>query len=289
MSSITVGVVTGANKGIGLAIVRKLALQYEGTPGGNPFLIYLTSRDERRGEEALKGITSDAEVKKAKVLVADGGTVDIKHHLLDIADETSIKDFTDFLKKEYSQGINFVINNAGIAMNGFDPDTNVVDNTLKTNYYGTLHASLNFLPLIKPHGRLVNVASMVGGLSKYSSSIQSRFLSAASIADVNSIVEDFRSSVLAGTEQKDGWPRSAYAVSKAGVIGLTRAIAAQEEWKARGILINSCCPGWVRTDMTRGGGVKTPDQGAETPVLLAVGDIGESTGLFWQNERPIRW
>jgi hypothetical protein len=29
---------------------------------------------------------------------------------------------------------------------------------------------------------------------------------------------------------------------------------------------------------------KSPDQGAQTPVLLAIGDIGGKTGLFWRDE-----
>ena len=40
-------------------------------------------------------------------------------------------------------------------------DINVVEGTLKSNYYGTLEASQALLPLIKDGGRLVNVSSMV--------------------------------------------------------------------------------------------------------------------------------
>jgi carbonyl reductase 1 len=39
--------------------------------------------------------------------------------------------------------------------------------------------------------------------------------------------------------------------------------------------------------MTRGGGVKTPDEGAQTPVMLALSDIGNQTGLFWKDEKPL--
>lgn len=38
--------------------------------------------------------------------------------------------------------------------------------------------------------------------------------------------------------------------------------------------------------MTRGGGSKSPDQGAQTPVMLALADIGGKTGLFWKDEEP---
>ena len=70
---------------------------------------------------------------------------------------------------------------------------------------------------------------------------------------------------------------------------MTRAIALEQQRNGSKTLINSCCPGYVATDMTRGGGVKTPDEGAQTPVLLALGDIQKRSGLFWQDERPVEW
>ncbi|KAJ9641429.1 hypothetical protein H2199_005399 [Coniosporium tulheliwenetii] len=145
MSYSRVGAVTGANKGIGLAIVRQLALQYPKSAYNNgPLLIYLTARDKSRGEEALKNIHNDAELKKAKALAADGGLTDVKFHELDIDSTDSIRSFASFLKKEHPQGVDFVINNAAIAMTGFD--SNIVKKTLQVNYYGTLEATQDFLP-----------------------------------------------------------------------------------------------------------------------------------------------
>lgn len=107
--------------------------------------------------------------------------------------------------------------------------------------------------------------------------------------EVTKLMEDFKAAVAAGNEKQQGWPSAAYAVSKTGVIGMTRAVAEEEKGRERGVLVNSCCPGYVKTDMTRGRGAKTPDQGAQTPVMLAIGDIGGKTGLFWQNEKVIEW
>jgi carbonyl reductase 1 len=45
----------------------------------------------------------------------------------------------------------------------------------------------------------------------------------------------------------------------------------------------------VNTDMTKGKGVKTVDEGAKTPVMLALGDIGGKTGGFWQSEKEVAW
>jgi NAD(P)-dependent dehydrogenase (short-subunit alcohol dehydrogenase family) len=46
----------------------------------------------------------------------------------------------------------------------------------------------------------------------------------------------------------DRYPMASYAASKAGVVGLTRELAAQ--WAARGIRVNAIAPGWFPTEMT---------------------------------------
>lgn len=147
-----------------------------------------------------------------------------------------------------------------------------------------------FLPLIKPDGRLVNVASMAGKLgTKYSDEIKNRFYSSKIESDVTSIMKDFQSAVEAGKEKEAGFPSAGYAVSKAGLIGATRALARQEKEKGSTVLINSCCPGYVNTDMTKRNGVLTPDEGAQTPVTLALGEIHGDTGGFWEKSRRSQW
>lgn len=169
-------------------------------------------------------------------------------------------------------------------------DNDVVHQTLQCNYYGTLTATRSFLPLIRPSGRLVNVASMVGHLnSKYSSSIRSAFASSKTVDDVTKLMESFTAAVKEGKEKQQGWPSAAYAVSKSGAIGMTRAIALQHAQEGGQVLVNSCCPGYVNTDMTRGGGNLTPDQGARTPVFLALRDIGGRYGEFWEHEEVSEW
>ena len=61
----------------------------------------------------------DAQLKEAKALVSDGGPSEIKFHALDITDGTSVSTLTDHLKQEHGDGIDFVINNAGIGLDGF--------------------------------------------------------------------------------------------------------------------------------------------------------------------------
>jgi len=174
-------------------------------------------------------------------------------------------------------------------MQGFD--ANVVETTLETNYYGTLEATQDTLPLIRNGGRLINVTSMSGKLNKYSDEVRNAFLQAAKtdVPACTALMEQFKQSVADGREKEAGFPSAAYAVSKAGATAMTKAIAMEEAKRNRGVLVNACCPGYVKTDMTRGGGAKTPDQGAQTPVMLALQDVGGKTGGFWQNEKEIEW
>ncbi|KAK0936351.1 hypothetical protein LTS01_026160, partial [Friedmanniomyces endolithicus] len=74
-------------------------------------------------------------------------------------------------------------------MQGFD--ANVVKETLETNYYGTLEATQDLLPLLRNGGRLVNVSSMASKLNKYSDEIRNAFLEAAKgdIPAITSIME----------------------------------------------------------------------------------------------------
>ena len=120
MSHSRIALVTGANKGIGLAIVRNLALQYPSSALNNgPLLIYLSARDQKRGEDAVDSLHQDVQLKKAKALTDQGGPSTIKYYGMDISRPQSIKDMASFVKKEHPDGIDIVVNNAGIALDGF--------------------------------------------------------------------------------------------------------------------------------------------------------------------------
>lgn len=124
MSFGRIAAVTGANKGLGLAIVRSIALQYPKSPiSSGPLLIYLTARDKTRGEQAVADILGDAQLREAKALRRDGGLTEIRFRQLDVSDERSIGDFGDFVKKEHADGIDILVNNAGIALDGFGEST----------------------------------------------------------------------------------------------------------------------------------------------------------------------
>jgi len=249
-----VAVVTGSNKGIGLAIVRDLCKKFDGD-------VYLTSRNQERGSEAVKLLQSEG--------------LQPKFHQLDIDDIKSIEQLRNDMNKQYS-GIDVLINNAGIAFKQKDetPFGTQAEVTLKTNYFSTLNASNILVPIVKPGGRVVNVSSMVSAwnIKKCSTKLQELFRSETiTEAQLSKAMNDFIDHAKRGTHEEAGYPNTAYGVSKIGVTVMTRIFARRLREEGRNdVLLNCCCPGWVRTDMAGDKAPKSPDEGAETPVYLAL-------------------
>src|SRR5882762_2525535 len=79
----------------------------------------------------------------------------------------------------------------------------------------------------------------------------------------------------------------AYSMSKAALNALTRQLAAAT--KGTGVLVNSACPGWVRTDMGGPGAPRSVEQGADTIVWLAAEAPQNLTGKFLRDRAEIPW
>jgi NAD(P)-dependent dehydrogenase (short-subunit alcohol dehydrogenase family) len=84
-----------------------------------------------------------------------------------------------------------------------------------------------------------------------------------------------------------GGGNPAYRVSKTGLNAVTRFFAA--ELAGRGVLVNSVCPGWVRTDMGGPGARLSPEEGVETIVWAATFPDNGPTGGFFRYKQPIPW
>lgn len=77
-----------------------------------------------------------------------------------------------------------------------------------------------------------------------------------------------------GTASRDGWPATAYCVSKACINAMT-AILARENGE---LIINCCCPGWVSTDMG-----KQVGQPTKTPGMFLTMYSRVTTDHYWQS------
>jgi NAD(P)-dependent dehydrogenase (short-subunit alcohol dehydrogenase family) len=76
-------------------------------------------------------------------------------------------------------------------------------------------------------------------------------------------------------------------VSKAALNALTRVLARELADDPRRIRVNAACPGWVATRMGGQSAPRTPGQGADTPVWLALEAPSELTGLFFRDRQRI--
>ncbi|XP_029376278.1 carbonyl reductase [NADPH] 1 [Echeneis naucrates] len=271
-----VAIVTGGNKGIGLAIVRALCKQFQGD-------VYLTARDIGRGQEAVKSLASEG--------------LKPMFHQLDINDLNSIMAAASYFKEKYG-GVDVLVNNAGIAFKVADESPFAVqaEVTLKTNFFATRDMLTHFLPIIKAGGRVVNISSFVGvrTLNHCSPALQQRFRSEDITEDeLVGLMEQFVDKTNVGEHKAAGWPETAYGVSKTGLTTLSMILARRlsKDRPNDGILLNACCPGWVRTDMAGPKATKSPDEGAVTPVYLALLPPGatEPHGKFVSDKEVQQW
>jgi NAD(P)-dependent dehydrogenase (short-subunit alcohol dehydrogenase family) len=177
-------------------------------------------------------------------------------HLLDVASEESISAFAEFVGKKFDRA-DILINNAGVFIDqrygGLDVPLEIVLQTLMTNTLGPLKLCQLLIPFMKKnnYGRIVNISSGLGSLH----------------------------------EMGPGYP--AYRISKAALNAVTKILAA--EVSGSDILINSMCPGWLKTDMGGSGATKTVEEGAETALWLAMLGKDGPTGKFFRDKKELSW
>ena len=186
-----------------------------------------------------------------------GQGLEVESRTLDVTSARSIGALAAFLEKRHGR-LDVLVNNAGILI---DPHgsrflgsrVKTYRDTLETNLFGPLMLCQALAPLMRKngYGRIVNVSSGLGQLSAM------------------------------GT----GTP--AYRISKTALNALTRIVAA--ELKDANVLVNSMCPGWVKTGIGGPQAPRTPQQAADTAVWLALLPDGGPSGGFFRDRRPIPW
>ena len=183
--------------------------------------------------------------------------LNVVFHPLDVTEDGSVRALRDYMERTHGR-CDILINNAGISLRGSGSsvlDTKIEDFvvTLDTNFYGPLRLCQALVPLMQKrrYGRVVNMSSGMGQLD----------------------------------EMEDGW--AAYRVSKTALNALTRMVASATA--GDGVLVNSVCPGWVRTDMGGPGASRGVQKGAETAVWLALLPDDGPNGGFFRDKRAISW
>jgi NAD(P)-dependent dehydrogenase (short-subunit alcohol dehydrogenase family) len=259
---IRTALVTGANRGLGLETCRQLA------QGG--FAVILTARDVAHGRSAAEALA--------------GGGLDVEFRRLDVTASGDIARVADALRAE-GRILDVLVNNAAIALDGFNSE--VVHDTLATNFHGAVNVADGLVERIGDGGAIVNVSSGLGELSAYSPQLRARFADKhLTRHQLFALVDEFVGDVAAGRHTHNGWPSSAYRVSKAALNAFTRILAG--ELAPRRIRVNAVCPGWVRTRMGRASASRSVETGAAS-IVWAATLADETTAGFYRDGRPLAW
>lgn len=271
VKKMTIVLITGGNRGIGLEICRQMEEL--------GFFVIMGSRDLNKGKLAARTFSKHVVVRQ-----------------LDVTDTVSILKLRQFTEMEFGK-LDILINNAGIwtshsnfgkldisnirkfmdtnfpgiaqkirnSMPGLrkagiisqvkgaeDISLSSVKHLMETNFYGAWRMIQAFIPLLKKseEGRIINMSSGMGELKS-----------------------------LSGV-----YP--AYSLSKSSLNALS--IMFSNELKETRIKVNAMCPGWVRTEMGGPNAPRTVSEGADTAVWLATATEIPS-GKFFRDRKEIDW
>ena len=270
--------ITGANKGIGLATVKKLLDSYSDT------YVLLGSRDLTRGKQALGNLLKgDPEFKDRVYLVQ-----------IDVEQDDSVKLAADEVAENFGKTpgtLYGIINNAGIGNS-----VEGLEKILQVNTYGPKRVCDAFIPLLdESYGRIVNVTSASGPVFLSGSSDETKKLLTNPGITWTEIQDYMDECVDANSKNKissdlDSSSGSAYGLSKACTNAYTIFLAGQYP----DLTVNACTPGFIETDLTRpmavaGGktpaemGMKSPEEGASTSVFLLMGNP-EGSGHYYGSD-----
>ena len=211
--------------------------------------VILTSRDEAKGQKAVEQLKKE----NGKIF----------YHRLDVSSEKSIRDFCADITRKYER-CDILVNNAGIFPDlenekksvypsVFDIGVPTLRKAMETNVYGPILLCQAIVPLMKKqrYGRIVNISSGMGQL----------------------------------TFMNGGYP--GYRISKTAINSVTRILT--DELEDTNILVNSMCPGWVKTEMGGQGATRTTEEGADTAVWLATLPEKGPRGKFFRDRKELAW
>ncbi|WP_437563320.1 SDR family NAD(P)-dependent oxidoreductase [Sorangium sp. So ce542] len=229
-----IALVTGANQGLGYAMVARLCQEL---PAGST--VYLAARDPARGEAAVARLREEG----LKPSLA----------LLDVTDDASVQALAETVARRHG-GIDIVLSNAAARIVKVLPQAAQVRALINTNNHGTHRMLRAFVPLLRDGGRLLVVASAFGSLRKLDPRLHHHFDPATrSLEDIERVMDEYVELVERGEAEAHHWPAWINIPSKIAQVASMKVVARQREDEAarRGLLIAAVCPGLVDTEASR--------------------------------------
>jgi NAD(P)-dependent dehydrogenase (short-subunit alcohol dehydrogenase family) len=252
-----IALVTGANQGLGRALVDGLAAAM--APHD---LVLLTGRDPQR----VAAAAADAELH---------AVARVEGRVLDVRDGDAIA----ALAAELGE-VDIVFSNATARMSPDADPADEVDAVAETSNLATTHMLRALAPRLRPGGRLIVVASALGTLDKLDDRVAGRFAAAEESLDaVDALVAEWRRAVHDGRAEAEGFGTWLNIPSKVAQVAAVRAVA--RERRATDLhanrLVMALCPGLIDTDASRPwfedmSAAQTPAEAASWPVALALAD-----------------
>ena len=244
-------VVTGANAGMGRALARALALR------------------GKRIVMACRNLERSRPVRDA--IIAESGNPDIRLEALDLASFGSILALATKLETEQLP-IQTLVNNAGVMNGEFRTTAEGLEQTVGVNYVGTWLLTRLLLHRMNAGSRIVNTLSCTWHIGR---------------VDGKALLPD-----------PEHYSRfGAYSRSKLALLLFTLELA--DRTRKQGIGVWGADPGVVSTGMISMGRwfdpladrifrplIRTPEQGADTALWLALGGAGIGTGPYFASRHP---
>lgn len=271
--------VTGANKGIGLATVAAILENH-----GDTFVL-LGSRDLERGQAAVESLLQQHPAWSDRIEVLE----------IDVASDESVMRAKSLVVDTFDAEptpLYAIVNNAGI---GIGTGSGHLMPVLQVNTIGVRRVCEAFLPLIQSAGRIINVTSASGPkFVNGCNAQQQRFFLDANVqwtALETFMIEaaglNGNSTLYAAQGLGDG---NTYGLSKA-CANLYTLLLARENPK---LCINACTPGYIETDLTRPSaesqgkspsemGMKSPAEGTTAILFLLFGQV-EGSGHYYGSD-----
>ncbi|KAF2278351.1 NAD(P)-binding protein [Westerdykella ornata] len=265
-----IALITGATRGIGLALARTLATNHS-------YHILLGTRTT----SSSPATTTTAELLTTLRSSNPSLPLSIDPLPLDLTCDASIRAAAAAVLAKHGR-LDLLVNNAGIALDHYpieegEPTRDAFRKTFDTNVFGTAAVTDAFIPLLSraqewnakhhlPGGGGVRRPPTIVFISSTLGSITARVDPAGPYAETDMHI---------------------YRASKAAVNMLAAHYASR--FRDQGWKVNAVCPGYVKTDMNGGEGEITVEEAM--PHIVRVCTLGEDgeTGTFTGRDGKLEW